>query len=156
MDLRSRFLIFLSSPFSFYILICGFLMLISRVSRSAFEYEPGKPLYKNLELGVDCESRIAVVGPNVRFECPSTLCSGMPLTSFCRSRWVHLSLQGAGKTTFLKLLEGELIPTEGWVSRHTKARNTCSTRLGFHLGDLNGYPNDVHRSSALLSSLSIT
>lgn len=30
--------------------------------------------------------------------------------------------QGAGKTTFLKLLEGELIPTEGWVSRHTKLR----------------------------------
>eukprot|EP00241_Pyramimonas_parkeae_P003710 CAMPEP_0114249714 /NCGR_PEP_ID=MMETSP0058-20121206/14301_1 /TAXON_ID=36894 /ORGANISM="Pyramimonas parkeae, CCMP726" /LENGTH=609 /DNA_ID=CAMNT_0001363301 /DNA_START=71 /DNA_END=1900 /DNA_ORIENTATION=- len=47
-------------------------------------------LYKNLEFGVDCDSRIALVGPN-----------------------------GAGKSTLLKLMLGELSPTVGVVNRHT-------------------------------------
>lgn len=60
----------------------------------AFGYDEDKPpLYKNLEFGVDMDSRVAVVGPN-----------------------------GAGKSTFLKLLEGDIVPTEGWISRHTKLR----------------------------------
>jgi len=46
-------------------------------------------LYKNLDFGVDCDSRIALVGPN-----------------------------GAGKSTLLKLMTGDLSPTEGTVSRH--------------------------------------
>lgn len=41
-------------------------------------------LYKNLEFGVDCDSRVALVGPN-----------------------------GAGKSTLLKLMLGELTPTVG-------------------------------------------
>ncbi|KAH9270814.1 hypothetical protein BASA83_006965 [Batrachochytrium salamandrivorans] len=47
-------------------------------------------IYRNLEYGVDTESRIALVGPN-----------------------------GAGKSTLLKLMSGELSPTSGTVSRHT-------------------------------------
>jgi len=47
-------------------------------------------LYKNIEFGVDCDSRIALVGPN-----------------------------GAGKSTLLKLMVGDLTPTSGTVSRHT-------------------------------------
>jgi len=47
-------------------------------------------LYKNLEIGVDCDSRVALVGPN-----------------------------GAGKSTLLKLMTGELSPTVGTVNRHT-------------------------------------
>lgn len=46
-------------------------------------------LYENLELGVDCDSRIALVGPN-----------------------------GAGKSTLLKLMTGELSPSVGTVDRH--------------------------------------
>ena len=46
-------------------------------------------LYENLELGVDSDSRIALVGPN-----------------------------GAGKSTLLKLMTGELTPTVGVVTRH--------------------------------------
>ena len=47
-------------------------------------------IYKNIEFGVDTESRIALVGPN-----------------------------GAGKSTLLKLMSGELSPTSGSISRHS-------------------------------------
>jgi len=47
-------------------------------------------LYKNLEFGIDCDSRIALVGPN-----------------------------GAGKSTLLKLMTGDLVPCVGTVTRHS-------------------------------------
>mmetsp|Transcript_30899 Transcript_30899/g.88582 ORF Transcript_30899/g.88582 Transcript_30899/m.88582 type:complete len:597 (+) Transcript_30899:68-1858(+) len=46
-------------------------------------------LYSKLDLGVDCDSRIALVGPN-----------------------------GCGKSTLVKLMSGELSPTEGTIKRH--------------------------------------
>ena len=46
-------------------------------------------LYERLSLGVDCDSRVALVGPN-----------------------------GCGKSTLLKLMSGELTPTEGSVKKH--------------------------------------
>lgn len=47
-------------------------------------------LYENLDLGVDMDSRTALVGPN-----------------------------GVGKSTLLRLMTGKLSPTAGVVSRHT-------------------------------------
>ncbi|KAL3154860.1 hypothetical protein ABBQ38_011402 [Trebouxia sp. C0009 RCD-2024] len=47
-------------------------------------------LYRNLEFGIDCDSRVALVGPN-----------------------------GAGKSTLLKLMTGDLTPTKGTVNRHS-------------------------------------
>lgn len=47
-------------------------------------------IYRNLNLGVDCDSRVALVGPN-----------------------------GAGKSTLLKLMVGDISPTQGVVQRHT-------------------------------------
>jgi len=58
---------------------------------AAFGYTEERILYKDLNFGVDCDSRVAIVGPN-----------------------------GAGKSTFLKLLDGSLQPTEGFVRRHAK------------------------------------
>lgn len=46
-------------------------------------------IYKDLDFGIDLESRIALVGPN-----------------------------GAGKSTLLKLLDGTLTPTDGLIRRH--------------------------------------
>lgn len=49
-----------------------------------FAYPKQKPLFVNTEFGIDMNSRVAIVGPN-----------------------------GVGKSTFLKLLTGDLIPPQG-------------------------------------------
>ncbi|XP_072968437.1 ABC transporter F family member 1-like [Typha angustifolia] len=58
-----------------------------------FGYTPDNILYRNLDFGVDLDSRIALVGPN-----------------------------GAGKSTLLKLMTGDLIPLDGMVRRHNHLR----------------------------------
>jgi ATP-binding cassette subfamily F protein 2 len=58
-----------------------------------FGYTEDTLIYKNLEFGVDLDSRVALVGPN-----------------------------GAGKSTLLKLMTGDLVPTEGMVKRHNHLR----------------------------------
>ena len=53
----------------------------------SFRYNDSTPyIYKNLEFGIDLDTRLALVGPN-----------------------------GAGKSTLLKLIYGDLSPTEGMV-----------------------------------------
>ncbi|KAJ0083654.1 hypothetical protein Patl1_30604 [Pistacia atlantica] len=59
----------------------------------AFGYTPDNLIYKNLDFGVDLDSRVALVGPN-----------------------------GAGKSTLLKLMTGELVPLDGMVRRHNHLR----------------------------------
>ncbi|URD88751.1 ABC transporter [Musa troglodytarum] len=58
-----------------------------------FGYTPENHIYKNLDFGVDLDSRVALVGPN-----------------------------GAGKSTLLKLMTGDLIPLDGMVRRHNHLR----------------------------------
>lgn len=69
-----------------YCCICALLTLstISVVVDVNFAYSGQKPLFKNVDFGVDLSSRVAIVGPN-----------------------------GVGKSTFLKLLTGDLPPTVG-------------------------------------------
>ncbi|KAJ4744815.1 ATP-binding cassette sub-family F member 3 [Rhynchospora pubera] len=62
-------------------------------SDASFGYPGGPLLFKNLNFGIDLESRIAMVGPN-----------------------------GIGKSTILKLISGELQPTSGTVFRSPKVR----------------------------------
>jgi len=65
---------------------------IIQVDDASFTYSPDKsPIFRELNFGIDLESRIALVGPN-----------------------------GAGKSTLLKLLEGKLVPTEGEIKRNRK------------------------------------
>jgi len=59
----------------------------------SFGYAKDKVLYKNLEFGIDLDSRVALVGPN-----------------------------GVGKSTLLKMMTGELPPLDGMVKRHNKLR----------------------------------
>lgn len=46
-------------------------------------------MYKDLDFGIDLDTRLALVGPN-----------------------------GAGKSTLLKLLDGTLTPSDGLIRRH--------------------------------------
>ncbi|KHJ49117.1 ABC transporter, ATP-binding protein [Trichuris suis] len=64
------------------------------VQHISFRYGPNSPwIYKDFECGIDLNTRIALVGPN-----------------------------GAGKTTFLKLISGELLPTDGIIRRHSHVK----------------------------------
>jgi len=77
---------------SFQFIDCGKIPPpVIMVQDVSFRYDENKPyIYKNLEFGVDLDSRIALVGPN-----------------------------GAGKSTLLKLIAGELMPTDGLIRRHS-------------------------------------
>ncbi|KAI9563957.1 ABC protein [Daphnia sinensis] len=58
-----------------------------------FGYDASRPLFKNCDFGIDMESRVAIVGPN-----------------------------GVGKSTFLKLLVGELTPQQGEQRKNHRLR----------------------------------
>jgi ATPase subunit of ABC transporter with duplicated ATPase domains len=73
----------------------------------SFGYENGKLLYEDLNFGIDCDSRVAIVGPN-----------------------------GAGKSTMLKLLEAEVIPVTGGISRHPKLRIAKFTQHHLEMFDM--------------------
>lgn len=61
------------------------------VQNVSFRYSDTTPwIYKNLEFGIDLDTRLALVGPN-----------------------------GAGKSTLLKIIFGDLVPTEGMVRTNT-------------------------------------
>lgn len=62
-------------------------------SDASFGYPGGPTLFRNLNFGIDLDSRIAMVGPN-----------------------------GIGKSTILKLIAGELQPSSGTVFRSAKVR----------------------------------
>ncbi|KAG9441060.1 hypothetical protein H6P81_016914 [Aristolochia fimbriata] len=62
-------------------------------SDASFGYPGGPLLFKNLNFGIDLDSRIAMVGPN-----------------------------GIGKSTILKLISGDLQPSSGTVFRSAKVR----------------------------------
>ncbi|GJQ87071.1 hypothetical protein Trydic_g6830 [Trypoxylus dichotomus] len=80
---------------SFYFPSCGKVPPpVIMVQNVSFRYHDKGPwIYKNLEFGIDLDTRIALVGPN-----------------------------GAGKSTLLKLLYGDLVPTEGMIRKNSHLR----------------------------------
>jgi len=80
---------------TFYFPSCGTIPPpVIMVQNVSFRYSDDTPLiYKNLEFGIDLDTRVALVGPN-----------------------------GAGKSTLLKLLYGDLIPTEGMIRKNSHLR----------------------------------
>lgn len=79
----------------FYFPSCGKIPPpVLMVQKISFRYSKSTPwIYKDLELGIDLDSRIALVGPN-----------------------------GCGKSTFLKLIGGEVMPEDGLIRRHSHLR----------------------------------
>jgi len=80
------------SGFSFFFPECTRLSPpVLMVQNISFRYNENTPwIYKDLEFGIDLDTRVALVGPN-----------------------------GAGKSTLLKLISGELSPTDGLIRRHS-------------------------------------
>lgn len=80
---------------TFYFPSCGTIPPpVIMVQNVSFRYNEKSPwIYRNLEFGIDLDSRVALVGPN-----------------------------GAGKSTLLKLLYGELIPSEGMIRKNSHLR----------------------------------
>ena len=100
----------------------------SSLGQVSFAYSGKKEdyLYADLNLGVDCDSRVALVGPNG--------CGKLTLLEVPRSRSESFRVLPtpaesvrfllvpsdslSGKSTLLKLMSGELSPSEGSVKRH--------------------------------------
>ncbi|KAE8743179.1 ABC-transporter, subfamily F member 01 [Frankliniella occidentalis] len=80
---------------NFYFPSCGTIPPpVIMVQNVSFRYtDTSNFIYKNLEFGIDLDTRLALVGPN-----------------------------GAGKSTLLKLLYGDLIPTEGMIRKNSHLR----------------------------------
>ncbi|XP_003403104.1 ATP-binding cassette sub-family F member 2 isoform X2 [Bombus vosnesenskii] len=80
---------------NFYFPSCGTIPPpVIMVQNVSFRYNEDSPwIYKNLEFGIDLDTRIALVGPN-----------------------------GAGKSTLLKLLYGDLVPTSGMIRKNSHLR----------------------------------
>lgn len=80
---------------TFYFPSCGSIPPpVIMVQNVSYRYrETGRWIYRNLEFGVDLDSRIALVGPN-----------------------------GAGKSTLLKLIYGELVPVDGIIRKNSHLR----------------------------------
>ncbi|XP_014091496.1 ATP-binding cassette sub-family F member 2 [Bactrocera oleae] len=80
---------------NFYFPSCGTVPPpVIMVQNVSFRYNETTPwIYKNLEFGIDLDTRLALVGPN-----------------------------GAGKSTLLKLLYGDLVPTSGMIRKNSHLR----------------------------------
>lgn len=84
-------------------------------------------LYKDLEFGVDLESRIVLVGPN-----------------------------GAGKSTLLKLFMGDLSPTEGEIQKHGHLRVARYNQHSEEILDFSMDPIEFMRSEFAAMNLEIS
>jgi len=98
---------------SFYFFDCGTIPPpVIMVQNVSFRYDDTHDyIYKNLEFGIDLDTRLALVGPN-----------------------------GAGKSTLLKLLYGELSPTTGMIRKNMHVRIARYHQHLHELLDLNLTP----------------
>jgi len=70
-----------------------------KIEDGMFGYDESRPILKDIQFGIDMESRIAIVGPN-----------------------------GCGKTTLLKLLNGEIELLKGQQSRNGRLKTSMFTQ----------------------------
>jgi len=87
----------------------------------SFSYTGNQPLLRDLRIAVERGDRLAIRGPN-----------------------------GTGKTTLLKLMIGELEPSQGKVTRHPQLR------IGYFSQELEGLPENLTLLDSLLTLPSMT
>jgi ATP-binding cassette, subfamily F, member 2 len=90
---------------------------VLQLQNISFNYPGGRMLYKDVDFGVDLDSRVALVGPN-----------------------------GAGKTTLLKLIASEIMPTNGQVKPHPHLRLARYTQHFVDMLDLEMTPLEYFAS----------
>jgi len=90
------------------------------IEKLSFAYPNSEPLYKNVDFGIDLQTRVALVGPN-----------------------------GAGKTTLIKLLTEELIPTKGAVKRNSHLKISKFTQHFEDKLDLEMTPLDYFKQKLM-------
>lgn len=90
------------------------------VENLSFAYPGGTELYRNVDFGVDLQTRVALVGPN-----------------------------GAGKTTLIKLMTDDLQPTKGAVKRNTHLRISRFTQHFEEKLDLSMTPMDFFKQKIM-------
>ncbi|XP_064113886.1 ATP-binding cassette sub-family F member 2-like [Macrobrachium nipponense] len=100
---------------TFYFQDCGKIPPpVIMVQNVSFRYTECTPvIYKDLEFGIDLDTRLALVGPN-----------------------------GAGKSTLLKLLYGDLTPTKGMIRKNSHLRIARYHQHLHELLDLDASPID--------------
>merc|ERR1711970_789020 len=87
---------------------------VIQVQEISFQYKEGSPwIYRDVEFGLDQDTRLALVGPN-----------------------------GAGKSTLLKLLLGDLTPTSGMIRKNTHLRIANYHQHLHEILDLDACPID--------------
>lgn len=90
------------------------------IENVSFAYPKSLPLYKDVDFGIDLQTRVALVGPN-----------------------------GAGKTTLFKLICEELIPTKGQIKRNSHLRISRFTQHFEDKLDLEMTPLDFFREKLM-------
>jgi len=90
------------------------------IEKVSFAYPGSDELYKNVDFGVDLQTRVALVGPN-----------------------------GAGKTTLVKLLTGELNPTKGSIKRNMHLKISRFTQHFEEKLDLTMTPLDFFKQKVM-------
>ncbi|XP_065366454.1 ATP-binding cassette sub-family F member 2 [Calliphora vicina] len=105
---------------NFYFPSCGGIPPpVIMVQNVSFRYNEQTPwIYKNLEFGIDLDTRLALVGPN-----------------------------GAGKSTLLKLLYGELVPSSGMIRKNSHLRIARYHQHLHELLDLDASPLEYMMSA---------
>lgn len=92
------------------------------IENVGFAYPGGTELYRDVDFGVDLQTRVALVGPN-----------------------------GAGKTTLIKLMTGDLIPTRGQVKRNSHLKISRFTQHFEEKLDLTMTPLDFFKQKVMPS-----
>eukprot|EP00557_Chaetoceros_sp_GSL56_P003822 CAMPEP_0176498628 /NCGR_PEP_ID=MMETSP0200_2-20121128/12435_1 /TAXON_ID=947934 /ORGANISM="Chaetoceros sp., Strain GSL56" /LENGTH=684 /DNA_ID=CAMNT_0017896873 /DNA_START=53 /DNA_END=2104 /DNA_ORIENTATION=+ len=90
------------------------------IENVSFAYPSSEPLYKDVDFGIDLQTRVALVGPN-----------------------------GAGKTTLFKLLCGDLIPTKGQIKRNSHLKISRFTQHFEDKLDLEMTPLDFFKTKLM-------